>query len=43
MFLQLAFGFVVKIPLIWLDQFDTEVRNTQGWCITGRKTVFESK
>jgi SAM-dependent methyltransferase len=34
---QLMFGFVFKVPLIWLDRFDTDVRSTQGWNLTATK------
>ena len=36
---QALFGFVLKVPLIWLDRFDKTPLNTQGWCLMGRKPV----
>lgn len=34
---RILFGFITKIPLIWLDRFDPEPLNTLGWNIQGTK------
>jgi len=34
---QALFGFVLKLPLIWLDRFDREPLNTMGWNVMYRK------
>jgi len=34
---QALFGFVIKLPLIWLDRFDREPLNTMGWNFRCRK------
>ncbi len=34
---QILFGFVFKVPLIWLDQFDANVLNTLGWNFAAQK------
>lgn len=34
---RIVFGLVLKVPLLWLDQWDKEPLNTQGWNILGQK------
>jgi len=34
---QVLFGFVIKLPLIWLDRFDRDPLNTMGWNLLCRK------
>jgi SAM-dependent methyltransferase len=34
---KVVFGFLTKVPLLWLDQFDTVRLNTQGWNFHGSK------
>lgn len=34
---RIMFGFVTKIILIWMDRFDPEPLNTQGWNFQGTK------
>jgi SAM-dependent methyltransferase len=34
---KVLFGFVIKVPLLWLDRFDTKRLNTQGWNFHGTK------
>jgi hypothetical protein len=34
---QALFGFVLKMPLIWLDRFDRDPLNTMGWNLVCRK------
>lgn len=34
---QALFGFVLKLPLIWLDRFDPAPLNTMGWNFKSRK------
>ncbi len=38
---RLFFGFLCKVPLIWLDRFDREKLNTQGWNILAEKKQAE--
>lgn len=38
LFCRIFFGFVFKIPLLWLDRFDQKRLNTQGWNLVGRKS-----
>lgn len=35
---KVLFGFFTKVPLLWLDRFDTKRLNTQGWNFHGQKT-----
>ena len=32
-------GFVLKLPLLWLDRFDKEPLDTMGWNLICRKPV----
>jgi SAM-dependent methyltransferase len=34
---RLVFGLALKVFLLWLDRFDTDQRNTLGWCFHARK------
>ncbi|MCX6848281.1 MAG: class I SAM-dependent methyltransferase [Verrucomicrobia bacterium] len=34
---KVFFGFFTKVPLLWLDRFDTKRLNTQGWNFHGQK------
>jgi len=34
---QAVFGFLLKVPLLWLDRFDREPLNTMGWNLVARK------
>lgn len=34
---QALFGFLLKVPLVWLDRFDREPLNTMGWNLRCRK------
>lgn len=34
---QITFGFLTKVPLLWLDRFDREPINTLGWNFVGMK------
>ncbi len=34
---KVLFGFVTKVPLLWLDRFDNKRLNTQGWNFHGTK------
>lgn len=36
---QALFGFVFKLPLIWLDRFDRDPLNPMGWNFKSRKPV----
>lgn len=36
---QLLGGFLLKVPLIWLDRFDHNRLNTQGWNLAGQKPL----
>jgi SAM-dependent methyltransferase len=36
---QLVFGFLLKLPLLWLDRFDTNVLNTLGWNLAATKPL----
>lgn len=33
---KILFGFITKVPLLWLDRFDTQKLNTQGWNFHGQ-------
>jgi SAM-dependent methyltransferase len=39
---QALFGFVLKVPLLWLDRFDRDPLNTMGWNLMCRKPVSDS-
>lgn len=39
---QALFGFVLKVPLIWLDRFDRDPLNTMGWNLKCRKPVSDA-
>ncbi len=36
-FCRVVFGFLLKVPLVWLDRFDPEPLHTIGWCFKVRK------
>ena len=36
---KILFGFVLKVPLLWLDRLDTKPLNTQGWNFHGQKPI----
>jgi SAM-dependent methyltransferase len=39
LFCRAVFGFLLKVPLVWLDRFDPEPLHTIGWCFKVRKPV----
>ncbi|WP_346331071.1 class I SAM-dependent methyltransferase [Prosthecobacter sp. SYSU 5D2] len=40
---RLTLGLFLKSILVWMDQFDTERLNTQGWNIMAQKPLLDSK
>lgn len=38
---RFMFGLALKLFLLWLDRFDTDRRNTLGWCFHAQKKVLQ--